>query len=160
MAKKPESADRGSLIALRVAYYGEVAVALLAVVDRGLVRPHFLSAGVGLALMAAGLALRIAAGKALGRWWSLRAQITEGQPLVQTGPYRFVRHPAYLGMLMVCLGIPIAFRSIWAAVVMALGVWPAVAQRIYVEERLLQSHFGDEYREYAKRTRRLIPWLF
>jgi protein-S-isoprenylcysteine O-methyltransferase Ste14 len=158
MTDKPESGDRGSLIALRVAYYGEVAVALIAAFDRGL-EPS-LSAGIGLALMIGGIVIRMAAGKALGKWWSLRAEVQEGHALVQTGPYRFVRHPAYLGTLLVCLGIPIACRSIWAAVVMALGVWPAVANRVQVEERLLESHFGDEYRAYARRTARLIPGIF
>jgi protein-S-isoprenylcysteine O-methyltransferase Ste14 len=62
-------------------------------------------------------------------------------------------------MLMVCLGIPIAFRSVWAAVVMALGVWPAVFHRVQVEEQLLRSHFGDQYDAYARRTRRLVPWV-
>jgi protein-S-isoprenylcysteine O-methyltransferase len=62
-------------------------------------------------------------------------------------------------MALVCLGLPVAFQSIWAAVVMALGVWPALAHRIAVEERLLAAHFGDEYREYARRTPRLIPWV-
>jgi protein-S-isoprenylcysteine O-methyltransferase Ste14 len=160
MAEKPERSDRGSLLPLRLAYYGEVAVALLALLDPRFFRPHFSSLGIGLALMVAGVVVRIIGGTALGKWWSLRAEIREGQPLVQTGPYRFVRHPAYLGTLMVCLGIPIAFRSIWAAVVMALGVWPAVTYRVRVEERLLEAHFGDEYRAYARRTARLIPGLF
>jgi len=160
MAEKPESSDRGSLLALRLAYYAEVVVALLALLNPRFFRPHFWSLGIGLALMAAGVVVRIIAGKALGKWWSLRAEIKEGHALVQTGPYRVVRHPAYLGTLMVCLGIPIAFRSIWAAVVMALGVWPAVACRVQVEERLLERHFGDEYRAYAQRTAQLIPGVF
>jgi len=160
MTEKPESSDRGSLIALRVAYYGEVVAALFAVVDHRFAHPQLLSVVVGLALMSFGLVLRIAAGRALGKWWSLHVEIKPGQPLVQAGIYRFVRHPAYLGMLMVCLGIPIAFRSMWAAVVMALGVWPAAGHRIEVEERVLASHFGDEYRAYAQRTARLVPWLF
>jgi len=159
MTDKPKSGDRGSLIALRVAFYGEAVVALIAAFDRG-IEPPRISTGIGLALMIGGIWLRVAAGKALGKWWSLRTEIQEGHALVQTGPYRFVRHPAYLGTLMVCLGIPIAFRSIWAAVIMALGVWPAVANRIQGEERLLERHFGDEYRAYASRTARLIPGVF
>jgi len=167
MVEKRKDGNGGSLLALRLAYYGEVAVALVDYVTRALDRHWFFAAGasqfilavVGLALVVAGLVLRIAAGRALGKWWSLRAEIREGQPLVRTGVYRVTRHPAYLGMLIVCLGIPIAFQSIWAAVVMALGVWPALAHRINVEERLLENHFGEEYREYAKHTSRLIPWV-
>jgi len=160
MADKTNSTDRGSLTALRIAFYGEAAVALLAGVAQRKQPPHLALFAVGLALMVAGLALRIAAGRALGKWWSLRVEIKDGQTLVQTGPYRLVRHPAYLGTLMVCLGIPIAFRSVWAAVVMALGVWPAVFHRVQVEERILREHFGQDYEDYARRTRRLIPWIF
>jgi protein-S-isoprenylcysteine O-methyltransferase Ste14 len=159
MAEKTNTTDRGSLTALRIAFYGEAVVALLAGVAQRKQLPDPALFIVGLALMVAGLAIRIAAGRALGKWWSLRVEIKQGQALVQTGPYRLIRHPAYLGMLMVCLGIPIAFRSVWAAVVMALGVWPAVFHRVQVEEQLLRSHFGDQYDAYARRTRRLVPWV-
>lgn len=168
MSEKRHDTDRGSLLALRLAYYGEVVVALAEYVARaGSVRQlaiatwtQFVLAVCGLVLLIGGLALRIAAGRALGKWFLLRVEIREGQPLVQTGVYRFVRHPAYLGTLIVCLGIPLALSSIWAAVVMVLGVWPAVAHRIRVEDTLLEQHFGDEYRAYARRTARLIPGLF
>lgn len=168
MAEHDPDTDRGSLLALRLAYYGEVVVALIEYAARGMERRWFFVAGVnqfalavtGLVLVIGGLSLRIAAGRTLGRWWSLRAEIREGQPLVQTGPYRRVRHPAYLGMLIVCLGIPLAFQSIWAAVVMVVGMWPAIAHRITIEERLLEQHFGEDYRAYARRTARLIPWIF
>jgi len=63
-------------------------------------------------------------------------------------------------MLIVCLGIPLAFQSIWAAVVMVLGMWPTIAHRITIEERLLEQHFGEDYRAYARRTARLIPGLY
>jgi protein-S-isoprenylcysteine O-methyltransferase Ste14 len=158
--------DRRSLLALRLAYYAEVIAALAPLFGRGF--PHFergfprldpILTVIGLALIVAGMALRVAAGRALGKWWSLRAEIQPGHALVQTGPYRFVRHPAYLGMLIVCLGLPIAFQSVWAAVVMAVAVWPAVGYRVQVEDALLERHFGDEYREYAQRTPRLIPGL-
>lgn len=157
MGDKSDDTHRGSLLALRLAYYGQIVVALL---DHGLAQPRIVLAVAGLVLIIGGLALRIAAGKALGKWWSLRAEIKEGQPLVQGGPYRFLRHPSYLGMLLVCLGIPIAFQSIWAAVVMALGVWPAVVHRMRIEDLLLERHFGDEYRAYTRRTASLIPGLF
>lgn len=166
--KSERNSDRGSLTALRLAYYGEVAVALIDYSVRAHNRHFYFVAGIsqltlafiGLILVIGGLCLRFAAGRALGKWWALRAQIKQGQPLVQTGPYRRIRHPAYLSMLIVCLGIPIAFQSIWAAVVMALGIWPALAHRVSVEERLLEHHFGDEYREYARRTARLIPGIY
>ncbi|UCH34710.1 MAG: isoprenylcysteine carboxylmethyltransferase family protein [Armatimonadota bacterium] len=160
MAEKTTGTDRGSLIALRLAYYGEVIVALLALPARGFAPPRPLLAGIGLLLMLVGLILRMAAGRALGKWWSLRAEVKDGQPLITGGVYRFMRHPSYLGMLLVCLGIPIAFQSMWAAVVMGLGVWPAVGHRIQVEEELLARHYGDEYQEYARRTARLIPGVF
>jgi len=163
MTEKPANSDRGSLLPLRLAYYAEVIVALLRLLDPHFFRPAPTTAVViviGIVLMVVGLVVRVQAYRALGKCWSLRVQIKEGQPLVRTGPYRFVRHPAYLGMLLVCLGIPIAFRSIWAAVVMAAGMWPAVAYRIRIEERLLEAHFGDEYRAYAQRTARLIPRVF
>ncbi|HUT73366.1 MAG TPA: isoprenylcysteine carboxylmethyltransferase family protein [Armatimonadota bacterium] len=168
MVEKRKDGNGGSLLALRLAYYGEVVVALIEYAARGLERRWFFVAGAnqfalavtGLVLVIGGLSLRIAAGRTLGRWWSLRAEIREGQPLVRTGVYRVIRHPAYLGMLIVCLGIPLAFQSIWAAVVMVLGMWPTIAHRITIEERLLEQHFGEDYRAYARRTARLIPGLY
>jgi len=166
MTENPTGSDRGSLLALRLAYYGEVIAALAPLfgpgfprLDRWFPRLDPMLAGVGLLLIMVGMALRIAAGRALGKWWSLRVEIQPEHALVQTGPYRFVRHPAYLGMLIVCLGLPIAFQSVWAAVLMALAVWPAVGYRVQVEDALLERHFGDEYRKYARRTPRLIPGL-
>jgi protein-S-isoprenylcysteine O-methyltransferase len=113
----------------------------------------------GLVVMAGGLALRVFAILWLGPMFTRVVQIVPGHRLVTTGPYRFVRHPSYTGMLLIFAGIGLALGS-WLSLV-ALVVFPAlgIAYRIRVEERTLLSAFGEEYKGYMERVRRLVPFL-
>jgi len=76
------------------------------------------------------------------------------------GPYRFLRHPSYTGMLMILLGLGLASRT-WLGTVIILALFSLViSYRIRVEEDALKAEFGTEYLEYAKKTKRLFPFLF
>lgn len=112
----------------------------------------------GVAVVAAGLAIRIAAMARLGSRFSPVVSIQRGHALETGGPYARVRHPGYLGAWLATLGAALAFCSgpalIPAAVFLAL--LDARARR---EERLLETHFGDDYRAYRLRTGRLFPGI-
>ena len=114
---------------------------------------------VGVALFAAGGALRIWPVFVLGHRFSGLVAIQSGHTLVTNGIYGVIRHPSYLGLLINSLGWSLAFRSGIGVLLTALLIPPLLA-RINAEENLLQSHFGDGYNAYRSRTWRLIPWIY
>jgi protein-S-isoprenylcysteine O-methyltransferase Ste14 len=114
----------------------------------------------GVILIAGGLTIRVMARLALGRYYSPQVCILEGHRLVTEGIYGRIRHPGYLGFLMLAVGVSLAFAS-WAGLaVMLAGFLPSLLYRISREEALLGAHFGAAYEEYAARTQKLIPSLF
>jgi protein-S-isoprenylcysteine O-methyltransferase Ste14 len=113
----------------------------------------------GLSVFGVGLSFAIAAQYTLGRFYSSTLVTREEHRLVTHGPYRLVRHPIYLGVLIAIMGAPIYAPSMYGFLVMSLLV-PIFLGRIKMEEDMLVEHFGDEYREYQKTTKKLIPFLF
>ncbi len=114
---------------------------------------------LGVALFAAGGALRLWPVFVLGRRFSGLVAIQPGHELVTSGVYRMIRNPSYLGLLVNSLGWALAFRSGVGVVLTALLIPPLLA-RIHAEERLLRTQFGGEYDGYCNRTWRLIPGLY
>ena len=115
---------------------------------------------MGLAAMICGLALRVFAIIWLGPMFTRIVQIVPGHRLVTSGPYRFVRHPSYSGLLLFLVGMGFALGD-WLSVA-ALAIVPTlgIAYRIMVEEDALLAAFGDEYRLYKVKVRALVPFLF
>jgi protein-S-isoprenylcysteine O-methyltransferase Ste14 len=114
---------------------------------------------LGVFLYVAGGALRIWPVFVLGRRFSGLVAIQPGHELVTGGPYRFIRHPSYLGMIILMLGWALAFRSVPGVILAALVIPPLIA-RIRSEEALLRTEFGDQYDDYCRRTSRLIPGIY
>jgi protein-S-isoprenylcysteine O-methyltransferase Ste14 len=114
---------------------------------------------LGIALFAAGGALRIWPVFVLGYRFSGLVAIQAGHSLVTSGVYRVIRHPSYLGLLVSSLGWSLAFRSVVGIVLTALLI-PVLVARMNAEERLLRANFGDEYDAYRVRTSRLIPGVY
>ena len=119
-------------------------------------RPEIFAAGVVLAM--AGIALRAYAIARLGRFFNTRVTVSADQTVVDTGPYRLIRHPSYTGMLLIVFGILLASTN-WLALACFLFVIPGTAYRIAVEEKALADGLGQSYRDYMRRTKRLIPYL-
>lgn len=117
-------------------------------------------AAVGLVLALLGLALFAWARRALGGGYSGHVSVRTEQPLVRSGPYAVIRHPAYAGYLLMALGISLGYASAAGLASVAVLLLPAVLYRMGVEERMLAAHFGDAYRQYARGTRRLIPGVW
>jgi len=114
---------------------------------------------LGVALFAAGGALRIWPVFVLGERFSGLVAIQPGHTLVTGGIYGVIRHPSYLGLLMNSLGWSLAFRSGVGLILTALLIPPLLA-RISAEENLLYSQFGDGYNTYRFHTWRLIPGIY
>ncbi len=114
----------------------------------------------GLVLCGLGLALRIWVRLVIGRLYSGKLQVKPGHQVVTSGPYRFVRHPAYDGFLLEALGMVVGFSSLLGGLAWLFLLVPGFIYRIRVEEKLLVDEFGDEYRRYARRTMRLLPGIY
>lgn len=84
----------------------------------------------------------------------------ENQSLVQTGPYQYVRHPAYLGYLLMALGITFGYWSLAGLISVVFLLIPSIVYRISVEEKLLGEHFGKDHRAYTNKVKRLIPRIW
>jgi protein-S-isoprenylcysteine O-methyltransferase Ste14 len=114
----------------------------------------------GLVLIWIGLAVRGWAVLALGGSFSTFIQVDEGQPVVTSGPYRWIRHPAYTGLLLICLGFGVGIGNWLSIVVCAVVPLLGLLPRIAVEEAELVRVLGEQYRDYQKTTHRLIPGLW
>jgi protein-S-isoprenylcysteine O-methyltransferase Ste14 len=114
---------------------------------------------IGVALFAAGGALRLWPVFVLGDRFSGLVAIQPGHTLVTGGIYGVIRHPSYLGLLVNSLGWGLAFRSGVGVLLTALLIPPLIA-RIRAEERLLRAQFGEQYEAFCARTSRLIPGLY
>jgi protein-S-isoprenylcysteine O-methyltransferase Ste14 len=123
-------------------------------------RPHPALAGVGGVLSVVGVALLHAARIKLGRFYTVRVNIREGHRLITDGVYSVMRHPRYAGFLYVGLGLPMIMGSVFGVLVFTIPLWVASLVRLRVEETVLFEVFGDEYRAYAARTKRVLPGLW
>jgi protein-S-isoprenylcysteine O-methyltransferase Ste14 len=115
---------------------------------------------LSLAVLIVGLTIRIVAIATLGKAFSVNVAIRDQQKVQRSGLYRFVRHPSYLGMEIAFLAIGLHSRN-WAVLAFILGLpTMALLYRIHVEEAALNQAFGEEYAEYSRVTKRLIPGVY
>jgi len=112
----------------------------------------------GLILFVVGVGIRLAGKRALGKYYSYGLRVLPDHKLVTSGIYKYVRHPISLAVLVYGPGIPLIFSSLYGFLI-TLALSPLVLYRITIEERMLIQKFGDEYRDYIKRTKKIIPFL-
>jgi protein-S-isoprenylcysteine O-methyltransferase Ste14 len=114
---------------------------------------------IGLLLMIPGFLLMQAAEKHLGKQFSIRVTLQQEHQLIRSGPYKFIRHPRYLGILLFFLGISLTFRSlIGLLLIVALTI--VFVWRIFTEESLMHQEFGKEWETYCQQSWRIFPFLF
>jgi len=113
----------------------------------------------GFAVLALGVALRLGPMLELGRRFVSVVAIQEGHTLQTRGFYSIVRHPSYLGIVLMDLGFAGVFRSTVALLLMPVVLW-MFKRRMDVEERFMVEQFGGEYRDYMARTTRLLPGVY
>jgi protein-S-isoprenylcysteine O-methyltransferase Ste14 len=159
--RKAESRDRLSLHVLWICITASVfAGSFLRAVRATSIGGGRATYFAGLALIAAGLAVRWVAILTLRNYFTVNVAIRGDHRVIQHGIYRIVRHPAYLGSLISFAGLGIAFMNWLSLAAVLAGSLIGFAYRIGVEERALVAALGDEYRAYASRTSRLIPGIF
>jgi protein-S-isoprenylcysteine O-methyltransferase Ste14 len=114
----------------------------------------------GLVIILTGLSIRAWTRMTLGGMYSGYLRVTVGHVLVTDGPYLFVRHPGYTGFVIMAIGLCIGYASLIGLAVISVLLLPGLAYRMQVEERLLSEQFGDEYRAYAQKLKKIIPGLW
>lgn len=153
--------DRGSSVGLVVTMVVGL-LAAIAIADwRRLELPEpWIWLILGLVIAWAGLLLRLWAVLTLGRSFTTAVVVRSDQRVVTTGPYKLVRHPSYLGLLILFLGFGLALGNPLSPLV--LVVLPAIGliRRISVEERALRGELGDEYAGYCDGRSRLVPGIW
>ena len=115
---------------------------------------------IAFGILWAGIALRWWSFRALGRYFTFRVMTSADQPVITSGPYRFLRHPSYLGILLALLGLALTYGN-WISVA-SLLILPLIGfvNRIRVEEGALATTLGERYTSYAAGRKRLIPFVW
>jgi protein-S-isoprenylcysteine O-methyltransferase Ste14 len=156
-------ADRQSFAVVYVMFTAGVAggFVLASNVDGAAIRvarwPIFI---LGILLMATGIALRQWAVALLGRYFTTNVRVHTDQAVIDSGPYRWVRHPSYTGLLLTLIGIGLALGN-WASLLVLIVVpMLGVVNRIRVEERALIEGVGEPYRRFAATRARLVPHVW
>jgi protein-S-isoprenylcysteine O-methyltransferase len=111
-------------------------------------------------LFVLGLALRWWAIIHLGRFFTTNVAIAKDHHLVNSGPYRFLRHPSYSGSLLAVFGFTLSFANWATLLIIFLPVCAITMWRIQIEEAALLEALGEPYRHYMQRTKRLVPWVY
>lgn len=101
--------------------------------------------------------LRWAAIAALGKFWSLHVEIRENHEFVQSGPFRFVRHPTYFSMILELLSFCLILGAWWMSLLIPFALIPALMLRLRIEEKALVEKFGETYIDFQRRVPMLIP---
>jgi protein-S-isoprenylcysteine O-methyltransferase Ste14 len=153
--------DRGSLILLWALLGATIfAAAQLQFLKIGRMPERNTLFWVGLALILIGILIRGVAILTLRRFFTVSVMIQESHELIERGIYKVVRHPSYTGSLVSFVGLGFAFGNWLSLGLVVIGASIGFAYRIRVEETALTNHFGDRYRSYAARTKRLIPGVY
>ena len=115
---------------------------------------------VGVLIMISGVVFRQYVISFLGKFFTATVQIQKDHQLIKAGPYHYIRHPSYLGILILALGNGIALAN-WISLLICI-VLPAIGliRRIKVEEKELLDHFGQQFQDYRKSTWRIIPYIY
>jgi protein-S-isoprenylcysteine O-methyltransferase Ste14 len=112
---------------------------------------------VGVVLSALGIGLAIWARTYLGRNWGMPMSRKENPELVTSGPYAYVRHPIYTGMLIAMLGSAIGVTPFWSIPLVLFGLYFVYSAR--KEEKLMMEQFPEQYAAYMRRTKMLMPFI-
>lgn len=114
---------------------------------------------LGLGLMLSGLIFRGYAIRQLGQFFVPEVAIQPGQRVIDQGLYRYLRHPSYTGTFITILGYGLTLTNSLSLAVMLIVPGALYGFRIWAEEAALLEAFGEEYRAYMRRTKRIIPFV-
>lgn len=162
-SKDAKRSDKGSKAIVILAANLAMAVGFVVVIGfPGLsIRTHWRALfDAGIAVWLGGTLFRFYSMRTLGRFFTYDVAVSAGQHVVDRGPYRWIRHPSYLGSLVANVGLGMTLTHWLALFLPALCLGVAYAYRIAIEEKVLQEGLGPDYCEYMRRTWRLVPFVF
>jgi protein-S-isoprenylcysteine O-methyltransferase Ste14 len=155
---KPTSSRNASSLPIRVGILVIIIASFRAGIFKGQAIHNGWLEGFGLAVFLSGLGLAVWARIYLGRNWGMPMSQRVDPELVTTGPYRYVRHPIYTGIIFGMIGTTMAISVYWLVAVMLLGAYFIYSAT--VEERNLERLFPDTFPAYKRSTKMLIPFIF
>jgi len=154
--RKSLASDSGSYVVIFIAIFLEISLSIyFRMQNIGTLTGLF--QWLGLFLMVAGAAFRQWALIHLGRFFSRTVQIESEHKVITSGPYQWIRHPAYTGMIAVYTGLSMAIGTWLGTLTAFIVVAASLLYRIRVEEQALLAALGNEYREYRQQTWQLFP---
>jgi protein-S-isoprenylcysteine O-methyltransferase Ste14 len=115
---------------------------------------------LGYFLILAGIILRWTSILQLKNAFTVDVAVTEGQALKTDGLYKKIRHPSYLGLLIILTGLSIGMANILSAIVIIIPMFLTIGYRIKVEEKLLTEEFGESYESYKSNSWKLLPGIY
>jgi len=147
---------------LRASYLGGALVAIVAerAVAAAAIQPESLAAWLCLIFLWCGIAMRFWSFRTLGRYFTFTVQTSTDQPVITDGPYRFVRHPGYTGILLAVTGLGFLFGNWLSVACIVFAVMAGLVYRIRVEERALLQTLGARYSDFAATRKRLVPLVW
>jgi protein-S-isoprenylcysteine O-methyltransferase len=168
-SKTGEKQDRSTLGTLWIVILASIAagifVASSASLRAGVVGlfefpPSDLIPVLAVAFFSAGLALRWWAIVTLGRFFTVDVVVEKDHEVVERGPFCWVRHPSYTGVLLAFVGWAITLWNWVAMAVVLVPIFFAFVRRMNVDEQALRGALGERYEQYMKRTKRLVPFIY
>jgi len=150
--------DRGSLLLIYASIFISITVSFYFAQNTVWILPEWVFY-LGIVMMLLGIFVREWAVVTLRKFFSYSVRVRVDHTVIQNGPYKVVRHPAYTGTMLTIIGLGLALRSGAGVLVLVVLFTLAFAYRIKVEEKLLIGELGDDYLQYMNRTKRLIPFI-
>jgi protein-S-isoprenylcysteine O-methyltransferase Ste14 len=159
--KVTTSSDKGSLWLL----YGLITLGYalsfaIGATKIGRIYPWNTFFAAGMALFAIGFIIRIYSILTLKQYFTYTVAKVENHKIIETGLYRFIRHPGYLGQLMIFLGISISISNWFSILLMMIPVTLGYLYRIKVEEKFMSEQLGEDYLNYQEHTKKIIPLIY
>lgn len=156
------SKDKGSLRIIWIADIVSIMLGVTAAIHlrQFSLHPWEVYYATGNSVLVLGAILRVYAIIYLGRFFTLNVAIASDHRVIDTGPYRFVRHPSYTGALLALFGIGVAMANWVSLIIIFVPIFLALWWRMNIEEAALLEALGEPYRDYMKRTKRLLPFIY
>lgn len=155
--ERGEIKDRWTLSVLTVIHVG---IILGSICEYFIIKPiiDYRITLIGLCMYSLSFSFRKWSIKALGKYHSIHIEIREKQTLIRDGPYRYVRNPYYISVVIEVLGIPLIPNAYFTFVIAFFLYLPAMFLRIFLEEKALMKKFGEEYERYQQEVSSSLPF--
>jgi protein-S-isoprenylcysteine O-methyltransferase Ste14 len=115
---------------------------------------------IGLWTIVIGMITRWTAILTLRKYFTTNVAIRDDHQIITSGVYRFIRHPSYSGSLISFFGLGLVFANWLAMILLTVPITFAFVKRIKIEERALETAFGEKYKTYRHSTWHLFPWIY